>query len=201
MREAESHAKPDREKHKAPPRYDEALKGLLIAIGLGALSYHIYSTRQLNPQLYEFTARNPGILVPADCETRRGIASVDYVVAQAWRDRDDPRYVEACWYPVERFKALFPIHAAKAGKDIRVEQFRKMGFQLRSFTSKAPPLWLLLASCLGTATAFMLSMMMLFGSRKQIEPSLAPDPASAIDTAKLRADLAALRNRLDDKRD
>lgn len=192
--------KSDREKRKIHTRLEQALTGLLIAIGFGVLSYYIHSTRQLNPELYEFAARNPGLLVPADCEMRRGMPSVDYVVAQAWRDRGERRYVEACWYPASRFKLQFPIYAAKADRDIRDEQFRKMGFTYRHFTSKAPPLWLLLASCMATVVVLAISMMILFGSRRQIELAPASDPPSAIDAVELRAELAVLRKKLSDGR-
>jgi hypothetical protein len=155
--------------------------GLLIAFVFGGFAYQLYWQRNHNVQLYEFAARNPAPLVPTDCAMRRGLPDVDFVVASAKRYGESPGYVEACWYPVERFQSLFPEHANADEGAIRQKQFLKMRFHTREFVSKPPPLWMLVIFSIASLIAIFVVLMAMWGARFETDPETVPQQPAKID--------------------
>jgi len=172
-----------------------AVKALVFAALLGIFCYDLHWTRQNNAALHAFATRNSTALVPMACELRRGLEGTDYVVGSAKR-RTDARYVEACWYPVDRLRQLFPQYAEEGDAAIRRERFRDMNLRPREFTSKGPALALIVTALIASLMTALFGLLAMFGSRRRPEPELDPEPVTKIDPVILAESLAALRKTL-----
>jgi len=173
-----------------------SFKALFFSVLLGAFCYELYWTRQNNAVLFEFATRSPTPLAPVACEERRGHEGTDYVVASA-RRYTDSRYAEACWYPVDRIRQLFPHFASDSDAVMRRDRHREMRMRPRELPYRLPALGLISAAMVGSLMVALFGLLMLFGSRRPPEPELEPEPVTAIDRAKLANDLATLRKKLD----
>jgi hypothetical protein len=144
-----------------------AVKAQVFSAFFGIFAYDLHWARQNSAALYEFSVRSPTPLVPMACDRRRGLAGIDYVAGSA-RRYTDSRYVEACWYPVNRLRKLFPQHADDGDAKIRRDRFREMGLRPREFTSKRPALALILVAMFASLMTALFGLAAMFGSRKPL---------------------------------
>jgi hypothetical protein len=72
------------------------------------------------------------LLVPVNCNEKRGQRDVDYVVAWGTPNRRHWQ-VQACWYTMESFHRVFPTASAVDDEEILTRQYNSM------MLTKSPP--------------------------------------------------------------
>jgi hypothetical protein len=171
---------------------------LWIAFFFGSFSHQLYWTRQQSHALYQFTAQAKAPLVPIHCKGKRGVQGVDFIVASARAYNPKPMHVEACWYPVDRFQALFPEEETKSEVTIIRDHYRQMKFRVREFNSKPPSLLPLVGIPIAIMIAIIGFLAMVLGPKTVIEEeNIEEEPK--VDPVKLAADLLQLRKNLEQR--
>ena len=171
---------------------------LWIAFAVGNWSHQHYWTRQQSYSLYQFSAQAKAPLVPIACKGKRGVAGIDFIVAsvRTYRQTVSQLEVEACWYPIDRFKALFPHERPRSDADVIRDHYDRMYLHPRAFSSKPPSRWILLGIPLGIMIALFGFLIMVLGPIKRVEHEPDIEEKPAVDPTALAADLVRLRKNL-----
>jgi hypothetical protein len=169
---------------------------LWIAFFFGNFSYQLYWTRQQSHALYQFTAQAKAPLVPIRCKEKRGVQGVDFIVASARAYNQKPMHVEACWYPIDRFLALYPEEETKSEVTIIRDHYRQMKFRVREFSAKPPSRLPLVGIPIAVMIAVIGFLVMVLGPRKVVEEEHV-EKEPRVDPVKLASDLSRLRKNLE----
>ena len=183
--------------HPKRERIVAFLGSLWIAFLVGNFSYQLYWTHAQSYALYQFARHAKTALVPTPCKEKRGVRGVDFIVISARTYNPKPAYAEACWYPVGRFKALFPVAAGLSEAALIQHYYKLMNFRVRAFDPKPPSRWALFGIPVAVLVVLIGFLVMIAGPKKPAEPEAEVAKEPAVDPIKLATELAVLRRNLE----
>jgi hypothetical protein len=180
-------------------RVAACLLSLFAAFMISNLSYQLYWNRQQNQRLYEFSTRASAPLVPVECKMMRGAPNSDFIVAYGRRINSKPTHAKACWYAIDRFKALFPEYKDFSEGSIMRQHYDAMKFRQKLLRPTPPSMTPLFGIPIGIFIGLIGILQLFFGSIKRSTEEPAEAASKKIDADKLKADLAKLRKNLTKK--